>query len=100
MANVETRQVERDSLLLIAQVRIDGGDGFDTLTVIGTELMVPPLPTVRINVCPAAGFVPMICPVVLISDLPKLRTLAALADWTNDSRASPAKAKRQVRNFM
>ena len=27
MANVETRQVERDSLLLIAQVRIDGGEG-------------------------------------------------------------------------
>lgn len=27
MANVETRQVDRDSLLLIAQVRIDGGDG-------------------------------------------------------------------------
>lgn len=27
MANVETRQVERDSLLLIAQVRIDGGSG-------------------------------------------------------------------------
>jgi hypothetical protein len=27
MANVETRQVERDSLLLIAQVRVDGGDG-------------------------------------------------------------------------
>jgi hypothetical protein len=26
MTNVETRQVERDSLLLIAQVRIDGGD--------------------------------------------------------------------------
>jgi hypothetical protein len=27
MANVETRQIERDSLLLIAQVRIDGGEG-------------------------------------------------------------------------
>jgi PilZ domain-containing protein len=26
MANVETRQVERDSLLLIAQLRIDGGE--------------------------------------------------------------------------
>jgi hypothetical protein len=26
MANVETRQVDRDSLLLIAQVRIDGGE--------------------------------------------------------------------------
>ncbi len=26
MANVETRQVERDSLLLIAQLRVDGGE--------------------------------------------------------------------------
>jgi hypothetical protein len=26
MANVETRQVDRDSLLLIAQLRIDGGE--------------------------------------------------------------------------
>jgi hypothetical protein len=26
MANVETRQVDRDSLLLIAQVRVDGGE--------------------------------------------------------------------------
>jgi hypothetical protein len=27
MASVETRQVERDSLLLLAQVRVDGGEG-------------------------------------------------------------------------
>ena len=27
MASVETRQVDRDSLLLIAQVRLDGGNG-------------------------------------------------------------------------
>jgi hypothetical protein len=26
MANVETRQVERDSLLLLAQLRVDGGE--------------------------------------------------------------------------
>jgi len=26
MSNVETRQVERDSLLLLAQLRVDGGD--------------------------------------------------------------------------